>query len=521
MGKSVAVRQTAAALLVVALAAAAGCSGTGESGGAGETGGQTPEQTAPKVGESGAAKPEPVSFTVVFDYNVDPKGLSLTDNEYIRYLKEQTGVEIKLNSPGSAGYVDKINVLMASGSYPDAFAVSDRDLIMKYAKDDLLADLSPYLKDAAKYPNMAKMSADAWLPVTDGGKVFAFPYHRPDGLSQVVYINKEWLDALKLEVPKTIDEFYNVMKAFAHNDPDGNGKQDTFGLLTNQNIDAGARIFKAAFNAEAYSIRDGKVTPPEITPEYKEYLKFMNKLIAEKILDPEFPTVTSPIFQQKFKSLKYGVINGFWHYPSGLEIPKEVMDKFIAVPLPVQKDGSPSFFHYQSLNRHYVAIPKTTKNIDRLVQFLDWAVSPEGMKFSLIGVPDFNYKETNGKIEVLQQLAPIHWSFSLVRTGVLTDDIKKYIGVVYPPTAVDNLDMAAKIGKVDMLRAALPYYPELAGFNLNKIVSEYATRAILGNADVDKTWDDYVNRWRSAGGDKAIQFWTDWYNKEGKNVVKQ
>lgn len=497
-------------LAIAACTALTGCSGNATT--AGEAGGSTEK---PKSAG-------PYKFKVMFDYNVDPKGMSLTDNEYIRFLKEKTGVEVVLDSPGTAGYVDKLNVLMASGSYPDAFAVGDRDLIMKYAKDDLLEDLSPYINDTAKYPNIKKvMPADSWLPVTEKGKVFAFPYSRPDGLSQVVYINKVWLEKLKLPVPKTIDDFYNVMKAFTLNDPDGNGKNDTFGLLTTNNVDNGARAFKAAFNAEAYAVKDGKVTPPEITPEYKEFLKFMNKLVNEKILDPEFPTVTSPIFQQKFKSLKYGVISGFWHYPSGLEIPKDVMSQYMALPLPLQPDGKPASFSYPSLNRHYIAIPKTTKNIDQLMKFLDWAVSPEGMKFSFIGVPDFNYKEANGKIELTQQqLAPIHWSFSLVRTGQLTDDIKKYIGVVYPKEAVDNLELAAKIGKPDLLRAALPYYPDLIGFNLGKITSEYTTKAILGNADVDKTWDDYVSRYKSAGGDKAVQFWTNWYNTEGKNVLK-
>ncbi|TDF96150.1 extracellular solute-binding protein [Paenibacillus piri] len=170
-------------LITAACTAIAGCSGSsGTTAGAGGA--------ADKSKSAG-----PFKFKVMFDYNVDPKGMSLTDNEYIRFLKEKTGVEVVLDSPGTAGYVDKLNVLMASGSYPDAFAVGDRDLIMKYAKDDLLADLSPYIKDTAKYPNIKKvMPADSWLPVTEKGKVFAFPYSRPDGLSQVVYVNKVWLD---------------------------------------------------------------------------------------------------------------------------------------------------------------------------------------------------------------------------------------------------------------------------------------------------------------------------------------
>ncbi|WP_186445867.1 extracellular solute-binding protein [Paenibacillus cremeus] len=510
------VRSTAVLISVVSLLATTACT---QSSAPADSG--TPAPSG-KPAASEPANSGPVTFKVLYDYNVDPQGLNLQENEYNKFIKEKTGVEIKLDSPGSAGYDDKLNVLMASGSYPDAFAQGKREIILKYAKDDLLTDLTPYINDTAKYPNIKKyMPADAWLPVTDGGKVWAFPYNRPDGLSQVVYINKDWLKNLNLQIPKTIDEFYTVMKAFTENDPDQNGKKDTFGLLASNTLGNGGRMFQAAFDAETYKIRDGQVLPPEISSEYKDYLKFLNKLVSEKIMDPEFPTFSGAIFQQKLKTLKYGAFSSFWHYPSGLEVPKDVMDHYVAVNLPLHKDGSASKFSYPNLNRHYIAIPKTTKNIDKFMKMLDWAVSPEGMKFSFLGVPGFNYKEDNGKIEVLKQLAPIHWSFSLVRSGQLTDDILKYIGVVYPKEAVDNLVMAKNIGQVDNLQASLPYYPDLANFNLGKIVDEFTIKSILGNTDIDKSWDDYVKRWRSAGGDQVIKFWTDWYNKEGKNTVKQ
>ena len=45
-----------------------------------------------------------------------------------------------------------------------------------------------------------------------------------------ILIRKDWLDKLGLKVPKTTDEFFEVMKAFTFKDPDGNGKNDTYGL---------------------------------------------------------------------------------------------------------------------------------------------------------------------------------------------------------------------------------------------------------------------------------------------------
>ena len=60
-------------------------------------------------------------------------------------------------------------------------------------------------------------------------------------------IRKDWLDKLGLKVPTTTDELMAVMKAFTFNDPDGNGKADTYGYgafieITNYEADLGRRF---------------------------------------------------------------------------------------------------------------------------------------------------------------------------------------------------------------------------------------------------------------------------------------
>ena len=55
-----------------------------------------------------------------------------------------------------------------------------------------------------------------------------------------LFIRKEWLDKLNLQMPKTLDDLLNVAKAFTFRDPDGDGKVDTYG-------------FGAAFDATTYS----------------------------------------------------------------------------------------------------------------------------------------------------------------------------------------------------------------------------------------------------------------------------
>lgn len=467
--------------------------------------------------DEAGSPPATPTFTVMFDYNVDPQGMSLKDNEYIQFLQEKTGVRVELESPGTAGYMDKLNILMASGSYPDAFAVNEKDKnkLLQFANDGLLTDLSPYIE---KYPNLKKnMPADAWLPVTEKGKIWAIPYNRHDGFTQVVYVNKKWLDTLGLSVPKTIDEFYNVMKAFTEQDPDRNGKNDTFGLVALNDLSYGGRIFQAAYDAESYKFRNNELLPAEITDEYKKYLLFMNKLVTEKILDPEWPTTTGTIFRQKINTGKYGMFSGFWHFKSGKEFSPGIMDPYIAIDLPLREDGTPSQMTYNSTNRHYVAIPKDTKNIDALMKFFDWVLSDEGTRYTFMGIEGKHYKANNGSFEKLQERNSLHWAFSLVKHGQFNDAIKSYMKVDYSDDVIENLSLANKAGKLDKIAASLPYYPELAAYNLPKIAEEYRAKTVLGNEKVEASWNDYVKKYRASGGDKAIKTWTEWYQKEGSS----
>lgn len=45
---------------------------------------------------------------------------------------------------------------------------------------------------------------------------------RPKGCD-TPFINKAWLDRLGLEIPTTVDEWYEVLKAFKEQDANGNG----------------------------------------------------------------------------------------------------------------------------------------------------------------------------------------------------------------------------------------------------------------------------------------------------------
>ena len=76
----------------------------------------------------------------------------------------------------------------------------------------------------------------------------------------VVHYRKDWFDAVGLKAPKSLDDWYNVVKAMTLGDPDKNGKNDTYGMMVekkyNQNADSMlTRILGDEWRSEQVAVR--------------------------------------------------------------------------------------------------------------------------------------------------------------------------------------------------------------------------------------------------------------------------
>jgi hypothetical protein len=99
---------------------------------------------------------------------------------------------------------------------------------------------------------------------------------------RVSSIRKDWLDKLGLTVPTTLDEFYNVIKAFRDRDVNGNGiKDEVISVATG--IGNGIPQWFGLGNGIVAAV-DGRAQSPWYQPGMRDYLVFMNKLYREGLL---------------------------------------------------------------------------------------------------------------------------------------------------------------------------------------------------------------------------------------------
>jgi putative aldouronate transport system substrate-binding protein len=108
-----------------------------------------------------------------------------------------------------------------------------------------------------------------------------------------MWINKEWLDTLGLETPKTTQQFKEVLQAFATGDPNQNGVADEIPLVgTVQNPTYSIYDYLIgsfiANNVRFHRllVNDGAVSYAANTDEWREAMKYINDLTTNGLLSP-------------------------------------------------------------------------------------------------------------------------------------------------------------------------------------------------------------------------------------------
>lgn len=256
-------------------------------------------------------------------------GETIEDNSWVDLYKENNILlDILYNVDGSQAAM-KLSTGIMSGNYPDIIYTNSSDYV-NYANGGVIADITELLDEYASDELKEYLNADGGLALdclTVDGKLYGLPKMSSsyDKVS-LMFIRKDWLDNLGLSVPTTMEELREVAHAFTYNDPDGNGKNDTYGLaiagvdvVTGGQGDASAIFdgFGAHIGNNAMAIikgEDGKVTWGGTNVEgMKKGLSFLNGLYEDGSLAKDFITMTSANVNEDASAGRCGIwIGPMW-----------------------------------------------------------------------------------------------------------------------------------------------------------------------------------------------------------------
>ncbi len=258
-----------------------------------------------------------------------PEGETYEDNAYTRYLEKILNVQNKnVFMESEERYDEALNILVKDRNLPDVFLVSDRETLEELAENDLIEDLTDVYENCAadRIKEMYESYGDELLESgTFDGKLLALPETVIDHGPQLLWLRRDWIEQLGLKEPNTLEEAFDVIKAFQENRMGAEDGEEPVGLVCDPDLvvtTSTSYSMDAVFeNLGAYPHRwikngDGEIVYGSLTEETKEALSCLRDLYQKGILDPDFALRAQNNIRDLVVNGKCGAFFGLWWSPN-------------------------------------------------------------------------------------------------------------------------------------------------------------------------------------------------------------
>ncbi|BBI36502.1 extracellular solute-binding protein [Cohnella abietis] len=457
---------------------------------------------------------EPISISLMIPYwNPEaPKA----NSEVLKEVQSYTNTNLNISWVPASSYNDKLNALIASQDVPQIVYVlangNKNSGLVNAVRSGMFWEIGPYLKE---YPNLSQTSKDLLKQSAIDGKTYgifkSFPQAR-DGIT----IRKDWLNSLQLQEPKTLDELIHVMEAFALQDPDKNGKKDTFAVGSSAGLNGFNNFVLYNGGPNQWGIVDGKITPNFLTKSYKETLDLYKYFYEKNIINQDFPSVTSDfeLFNKGKSGMIFGALDDIQSRYADLykSYPEAELDVISLIEgpdgarVPTRGVFPPQFlFPKTSI--------KTEEQLKQILGYMDKLADSTVQNLLKWGIEGVHYEVENGKAvrtdaqrftQEVSQLDFLQYTeYKAATPGTLQPVVEKALKM-----QVDNFPNA-------IVNPAQPLISDTFvqnGSELDKIINEARTKYVMGQLD-EAGWNKAVEQWRKNGGDKVIAEYSAEYNK--------
>ena len=305
------------------------------------------------------------------------------DMQFFKTYEDETNVHIEWELSGTEGWNERQTLMFASGDLPDAFygngvmRVNTGEYGMAgqlMAIEELIDRWAPlYSAKLAEKPILRQVSTEL------DGHIYALRsiyQARRQRVNEGIHINQEWLDDLGLKIPETTEEFYQTLKAFKGHKENAipftfrwgaAGINDMFGswgfFMSNDFIDV---------------TDDNKLVWVATLPEFREAIRYFNRLFAEDLVDPEVFTHSVKVY----RGAKYASNPNYGAFTSYLDVlflgnwDENLENEYTRIPPLAGPDGTRMWHEYQALGGPGFAITPETKNPEILIRWIDQSVDP-------------------------------------------------------------------------------------------------------------------------------------------------
>lgn len=468
------------------------------------------------------------------------------DMDFMKDYEEKTNIHMDVTTPPQSEFKTKLNLAFASGDIPDVIYAGGPNTLnaaaeVDYGSQGLLLPLEDLIPEYA--PNFNKLMEDnpeikKSITTTDG-HIYAIPHITEGPTSKwimgPVWYNGEWLDNLGVkDLPKTTDEFYDLMVRFKDEDPNGNGEADEI-PISDVNFGGIRHWFMPAFGLKGWGVQvnDDKVSYSFTDPGFRGYLEFMHKLYADGLIDQEIFSQSKEQLQAKGQDDRLGVFQEWYSYfITGREESDAINDPMFG-PLTSEYQKEPVMPIGPGIKRGSFAISSQNPSPEAALRWVDTFYTKEGF--------DYLYYGPEGSFWVYNDDKTIKEYSDAARNS---DDPEKYRGYVTPSYGitvpaysvplepiggdVENPfnDFIEKETKEKILENGEIIFPltyltteeqdEISDITveLETFMKENEAQFINGSKEInDQTWQEYLDTMNKIGAERLIEIYQAAYDR--------
>ncbi|GHU84868.1 hypothetical protein FACS189473_3100 [Spirochaetia bacterium] len=353
----------------------------------------------------------------------------------LQIIRDKLGIKLVATAlPSNESDQDvKIQAAGASNTLPDIFMVR-RDPWLNLIRAGLIAPVDE-LYDLMPGRTAVQYDDDSRGFTTVNGKSYGLASPGTIAKNEGILIRKDWLDKFGLAVPVTTEDYLEVMKAFTLRDPDGNGKNDTYGYgafveINNFEEGIGRRFdpFMGAFGvAGTWSLDRNDPGLNVRKPAYFEALTYIKSLIDASVIDPNWVSYGKDDFRANWKQGKFGIMreqnSAFASEANYAPFDKNFPNgEWIVIDPPKGPTGKLSVGVYTQAYRIYAVSARAIKagKGPAIARLLEWMSSDEGYYLLGWGEKDVNYVLDANGIPIVEGLADPTKAFSRPEIQPLT-----------------------------------------------------------------------------------------------------
>jgi putative aldouronate transport system substrate-binding protein len=495
-----------------------------------------------------------ISAKNVWGSNFEP-GDSLDDNPWTRKNREVLGINIKWDwsAPNANDqYYQKMTATIAAGNLPDIFEVNALQLDM-LVQSGLVWDLTDIFEKYATPLTRSRMATDQeQLDIARfNNRLMAIPNTASTSDTNCIFVRKDWLDRLGLQPPATLQDVIKIAEAFATKDPDGNGKNDTIGLLLARDMWKGIAGRTAEFLEGYHAYPDGWIKNSSgelvygaIQPEMKTALASLADLYKKGYVDQEFAATDNEAAVAKIVSGKAGLLYGAFPLPLQIGAFEAMNPNGLLLSYPiVSADSNPVKVMVKNPVTAFFVVNKKFSHPEALIKLMN-------LHWDMLFGPnaDRNFSNSPSGYE--------YWMYNIYRSDTPHKNVSQYRNIA---TAIEKGDTSTlNAEEADMLRYINMYLngerenPMAYGFywvfgnrqgttmsvmdqyvknnsilldafyghptetmttrlsSLESLRDEVFTKIIMGASPIS-AFDAFVSDWKRQGGDDITREVNAWY----------